>query len=587
MASGRFNIRRVHDDILPKNQERIQKCGDILVSQIPTCSEREKNRLLHCLRDPIAFGFRSVLLVAERQSSLIGFAVLMHNPKAGFTYLDFLCAAPGKTSGGIGGILYQRCREESLALKVCGLFFEVWSDDPELLLPQDKDKLEQNVARLRFYERFGARPIIGTRWDRPSHQKDIPVTHLCYDGLSADNPLKLTQGKAVVRAILEQKYADTVDQATIDNVVESMGDDPVKLREPRYIKKRVALPKIDYFHDPQIVMVVNEDHEKHEVHDRGYHETPVRINAIKEALSGGNLVRQIESRKWNDKYITVVHTPDYHRFLQEISVAVGEKSIYPDVFPLRNHHRQPKNPIHRAGWFCIDTFTPLNALAINAARNAVNCSLTAADEILQGRYRLAYALVRPPGHHAESRVFGGYCYYNNCAIAASYLLEQVPRIAIIDIDYHHGNGQQEIFYRRQDVLTVSIHGDPLVSYPFYTGFVDETGEGSGVGFNLNIPLPEKIDGPAYRRHGLEPAFDKIREFNPTILIVALGLDTAKADPTGTWMLNEKDLFINGQSIGELGLPTLVIQEGGYRIRTLGTNARNFLEGLCNGAKKFE
>jgi ribosomal protein S18 acetylase RimI-like enzyme len=211
-----------------------------------------------------------------------------------------------------------------------------------------------------------------------------------------------------------------------------------------------------------------------------------------------------------------------------------------------------------------------------AARHGVDCALTGAKEILDGR-RIAYALVRPPGHHAEHRTFGGFCYFNNVAIAAQFL-RAYGRVAILDIDYHHGNGQENIFYNRSDVFTVSLHGHPRFAYPYFSGFEEDIGAGDGEGFNLNLPLPETLDGEKYRRT-LSRALERIREFRPTFLIVALGLDTAKGDPTGTWALRGKDFELNGKLIGEMGLPTLVVQEGGYRTRTLGTNAARFFNGL--------
>ncbi len=225
----------------------------------------------------------------------------------------------------------------------------------------------------------------------------------------------------------------------------------------------------------------------------------------------------------------------------------------------------------------MDTFTPLNKNAFLAALGALDCALSGAQALAEGRH-LAYALVRPPGHHAERRLFGGFCYLNSAAAAAEYL-SAFGRVAMLDIDYHHGNGQQDIFYRRSDVLTVSLHGHPRFAYPYFTGFDDERGEGEGEGFNLNLPLPESLDGRGYRQ-ALERALKRIEAFNPQFLVVALGLDSAKGDPTGTWSLRAKDFEANGQMIGMLGLPTLVVQEGGYRNRTLGLNARSFLVGLA-------
>ncbi len=281
------------------------------------------------------------------------------------------------------------------------------------------------------------------------------------------------------------------------------------------------------------------------------------------------------------KHILAVHDADFVNYLRHACRNAPEsKSVYPYVFPIRNATRPPKELTVRAGYYCIDTFTPINRNAFPAAKRAVDCVLTAADEILEGR-RIAYALVRPPGHHAERRTFGGFCYFSNSAIGAQYL-SQHGKVAIIDVDYHHGNGQQDIFYERDDVLTVSIHGDPDFAYPYFTGFADERGAGPGEGFNLNIPLPENRDGSQYRK-ALEKAIRAVRDFAPAFLVIALGLDPAKGDPTGTWSLAAKDFEENGRMLGSLRLPTLVVQEGGYRTRTLGKNAKSFFRGLMDGA----
>jgi acetoin utilization deacetylase AcuC-like enzyme len=249
---------------------------------------------------------------------------------------------------------------------------------------------------------------------------------------------------------------------------------------------------------------------------------------------------------------------------------------------LRNVARPPKELAVRAGYYCIDTFTPLSANAWKAAKGAVDCALTAANLILEGQ-RLAYALVRPPGHHAERRAFGGFCYFNSAAIAAQ-LLSDFGNVAMLDIDYHHGNGQQVIFYKRPDVLTVSVHGHPSFAYPYFSGFADETGEGEGSGANLNLPLPEQLDPEEYHVT-LAKAIKRIRRFAPRYLVVCLGFDTAKGDPTGSWNLSAKDFEQIGQSIGQLGLPTVLVQEGGYRTRNIGINARHFFTGLWGASQQ--
>ena len=201
-------------------------------------------------------------------------------------------------------------------------------------------------------------------------------------------------------------------------------------------------------------------------------------------------------------------------------------------------------------------------------------------KILEG-YRLAYALVRPPGHHAEPSSFGGFCYFNSTAVAAEHL-SGYGKIAILDIDYHHGNGQQEIFYERSDVLTMSIHGHPSIAYPYFSGFVGEKGRGEGKGYNINIPLPESVDSEFYQCV-LRDALRRIKRFGPRFLVIAPGLDTTKEDPTGSWSLVAKDFESIGEMIGALRFPTLVVQEGGYDTQVLGINARQFLTGLWSGS----
>jgi acetoin utilization deacetylase AcuC-like enzyme len=267
-------------------------------------------------------------------------------------------------------------------------------------------------------------------------------------------------------------------------------------------------------------------------------------------------------------------------FIKKVSKEIDPgTSLYPYVFPLRNPDRPPKEFWVKAGYYCIDTFTPLSRYTYQAAFQAVECALTAADLLVQGEM-LSYALVRPPGHHAESRVFGGFCYFNSTAVAAHYL-SRFGRVAVLDLDYHHGNGQQEIFYRRRDVLTVSLHGDPSFAYPYFSGFRSEKGAGKGLGFNINIPLPEKLGGKEYRL-ALKNALKRVAAFRPEFLVIAFGADTAKGDPTGTWSLKASDFLANGVMVGAMPLPKLVVQEGGYRTRQLGVNVVAFLTGLLRG-----
>jgi len=568
-----FRIRPIHDDIHPQNRVALAEVQAILKIQFPGLSEAEVESIRTQLTNPFAKRFKTILYVAENERGRVqGFAVLMHDPIARFCYLDYIASARGLTSRGIGGALYQRVREEAAALEALGLFFECAPDEegatstPELL--------RQNRSRLRFYEQYGARPIVGTEYERPLKPGGLDMPHLVYDDLDLGRPLRRDTARRVVRAILERKYAELCPPEYVEAVVRSIRADPVDVRGPRYVKAaRTQQPAIAR----PIALVVNEQHQIHRVRDRGYVEAPVRIRAILRDLEPTGYFTRMSARDHGERHISAVHDAGFVRYLARVCKGVpNERSIYPYVFPIRNQARPPKDLAMQAGYYCIDTFTPLNESAYLAAREAVDCALTAADEIARGA-PIAYALVRPPGHHAERRVFGGFCYFNNTAIAANRL-SVLGRVAILDVDYHHGNGQQDIFYRRNDVLTVSIHGHPSFAYPYFSGYESERGEDEGEGFNLNLPLPENRNGDEYQE-ALTRALKRVADFKPDFLVVAFGLDTGRGDPTGSWSLNADDFEANGRLIGALRLPTLVVQEGGYRTRTLGVNARRFFTGL--------
>jgi len=571
-----LRIRRVYDDSLPVNREIIRQVKEILHARFSTVPEEEIEQIGEKLRNPFKQKFRSVLLVAETLKGRVqGFAFLLHEPEIRFTFLDWIAVAGVRAGSGIGGALYGRVRQESWALGVKGLFFECLPDTLEEC--PDKGLIKENQDRLRFYEQYGARPIINTAYESPVKAGDTCMPHLVYDGLEAQRPLRRSFAREVVRAILERKYPAYCPVDYVERVVASFKVDPVPLREYRYLKPEAVRTLVDNRTAEQIPLIVNDRHDIHHVHERGYVQSPVRVRSILAELEKSGLFARIKPRAFPDKHILAIHDPDLFNYLRRACNDVPEgKSLYPYIFPIRNKARPPKEPSVLSGYYCIDTFTPVNRNAYPAARRGVDCALTAANEILRGQ-RLAYALVRPPGHHAERRAFGGFCYFNNCAAVAHHLCAY-GKVAILDIDYHHGNGQQDIFYRRADVLTLSIHGHPSFAYPYFSGFTEEQGEGEGEGFNLNLPLPERVDGPAYRK-ALAKAIRRIKDFNPQFLVVAFGLDTAKGDPTGTWSLRVKDFEENGQMIGAMGLPTVVIQEGGYRNRTLGRNAMGFFRGL--------
>lgn len=570
-----FSIRRIHDDVLPVNKEAIRQVQEMLRSHFSAARPEDIEQIAEKLRNPFKQQFRSILYVAESKRKVSGFALLMHEPVLRFCYLDFLASDKALTGRGIGAALYQRVRREALLLGAKAVLFECLPDDPAMC--RDPEMLQQNIARLRFYERFGVRPIVGTAYETPVRPGDECVPHLMYDGLDRGEPPGREFARKAVRAILERKYAHLCPPEYVRRVVDSFRDDPVRIRLPRYAER--AMPRaarVCRLTEP-IPIVVNEKHDIHHVRERGYVEAPVRIKSILGELEPTGLFKRVEPKHFSDKHLRAVHDLGFLRYLKRACAGVPPgSSVYPYVFPIRNAARPPKALSVCAGYYCIDTFTPLNAEAYLAARRAVDCTLTAANAILTGR-RQAYSLVRPPGHHAERRSFGGFCYFNNAAVAAEYL-SRIGRVAVVDVDYHHGNGTQDIFYDRDDVLTISLHGHPNIAYPYFSGFEDERGAGRGEGCNVNYPLPERLDGLKYRKT-LARALHVVTKFQPAFLIVGLGLDTAKGDPTGTWNLGAKDFRENGRMLGELRLPTLVVQEGGYRTRTLGINARHFFEGL--------
>jgi acetoin utilization deacetylase AcuC-like enzyme len=571
-----FTIRRIFDAVLPVNRTALAEVQRIMLEQFRGVRAEEITGLGDRLVDPFLQRFRTMLLVAEgARRSVLGFAVVLQEPTLKFCYLDYIATGQATTRGGVGGALYERVRDEAVVLGAQAIFLECLPDDPREVA--SAEELKQNRARLRFYERYGARPLTDNDYQRPIQEGDKGLPLLVYDGLGAVDGPGADWTRKVVRAVLERKYYYLCPPEYISAVVRSFSTNPVPLRPPRYVKPLLIKPFV--VRKQRFPLIVNDRHDIHHVHDRGYVEAPVRIARIASEIERTGLFRQIAPKEHGEKHILAVHDMDFVKYLKRVCAALPPgKSVYPYVFPVRNQTRPPRDLSVRAGYYCIDTFTPLNENAFKAAQRAVDCALTGALALLDGD-RLAYALVRPPGHHAERRTFGGFCYFNNAAIAAQFLCAH-GKVAILDVDYHHGNGQQDIFYKRKDVLTVSIHGHPDFAYPYFSGFEEEQGEGEGASYNLNIPLPEKVDGQRHRK-ALTRALGVIRDFGPQFIVLCFGIDTAKADPTGTWTLQAMDFAAMGRLIADLERPTLVVQEGGYRTRTLGVSARAFFEGFFN------
>jgi acetoin utilization deacetylase AcuC-like enzyme len=253
--------------------------------------------------------------------------------------------------------------------------------------------------------------------------------------------------------------------------------------------------------------------------------------------------------------------------------------LMPYTWPARTLRAVVPVSLHgQLGYYSFDGGAPITAGTWRAAYSAAQVALTAQAAIQNGAH-CAFALCRPPGHHAASDLMGGYCYLNNAAIAAQAFLDQGrKKVAILDVDYHHGNGTQSIFYERSDVLFTSIHGHPEAEFPFFLGYADELGEGAGEGFNFNYPLAA---GSAWDRWSaaLELACTEIEGYDADVLVISLGVDTFKNDPISQFKLDSPDYLRMGERIARLGKPTLFVMEGGYAVEEIGINAVNVLEGF--------
>ncbi|WP_374422565.1 histone deacetylase family protein [Chromobacterium sp.] len=279
-----------------------------------------------------------------------------------------------------------------------------------------------------------------------------------------------------------------------------------------------------------------------------------------------------------------VHSARYVRFLEQAWdewAATGRShDALPLIWPVRDLRSdiEPEFIDGKLGFYAMDAGVAITAGTWRAVSASANLALTGMDALLAGESS-AFALCRPPGHHAAAEYMGGYCYLNNAAIAVQSCLDGgARRVALLDVDYHHGNGGQSIFYLRDDVMFLSLHGDPKSSYPYFSGHRDEAGAGAGLGFNHNYPLPHGTGWPAYGE-ALRHACGRIAAYAPDALVVSLGVDTFKEDPISQFRLEREDFLRLGETLGGLGLPTLFVMEGGYMVDDIGVNAVNVLMGF--------
>jgi acetoin utilization deacetylase AcuC-like enzyme/GNAT superfamily N-acetyltransferase len=572
-------IRFVHVFDADHDARRLGEAQRIFRSYFGGANGEYAEQIPDLLRRQGELGQRTLIITAEEpRGGVMAFAMAFHYPDINATLLDYIVVDPAVRQRGIGGALYEALREYLGRLGTRGLYLEVRPDDPAL--EPDPAVRRENRARIRFYERYGARVVLGTAYEAPHPGKAEGEPYIVFDALGAERVPSADEVRDIVAALLYRKYRYAPDDGYAAEVVRSVGERPITLQPPRSRAAPARAPTAHGVFTPCKVLVAPQ-HRLHHVRERGYVERPVRVDRILQAITSLPGLEVLGVTEHGDAPILAVHDADYVGYLERVcSKLEPGRAVYPYVFPIRLRDRQPLDEEMRAGYYCIDTFTPLTHNAYVAARAAVDCALTGADLLARGE-RLAYAICRPPGHHAERRVYGGFCYFANAAIAAQALRAHAERVAVLDIDFHHGNGTQDVFYDRADVLTVSIHGDPSYAYPYFAGFADERGVDAGEGFNHNFPLPEGVGDDAYLAV-LAEALARVREFAPEFLVLSVGLDIAKGDPTGAWAISPDGFERIGGAIAALGLPTLAVQEGGYDTRVLGRNARHFLAGLQRG-----
>ena len=338
----------------------------------------------------------------------------------------------------------------------------------------------------------------------------------------------------------------------------------------------------------------SETHRQHdppfEVIDGGqrtpYLENPGRIDSILAALREQQWAEFVEPSEFGLDPILAVHAPDYIEFLAsawqqwlaaypENQQAPADAVLLPATFALRRQPHKPSSLLGRAGYHMMDLSAVIVAGTYVAAVSSVYSALSAADAVSKdGSGRSAFALCRPPGHHAGRDYAAGYCFINNAAVCAQWLSDR-GKVAILDVDYHVGNGTQDIFYERDDVLTVSIHADPASEYPYYAGYADETGSGLGIGYHRNFPLPAGTDDEHYLA-ALDEAISLIVGFAPRYLVVSAGMDTYEKDGLGRFKITTDGIHAIGARIAQLQLPTAILLEGGYNNSDLGRNLVSFL-----------
>jgi acetoin utilization deacetylase AcuC-like enzyme len=338
---------------------------------------------------------------------------------------------------------------------------------------------------------------------------------------------------------------------------------------------------LTYFHPAQL------KHHPRTYLSRGQMRTPQEIPERALRLVEASKALGFDVREPDDfgsAPLAAVHGMNYLRFLEEAHREWKKMPAEWGDEVMSNVYIRENNPLRgvlgQAARYLADGSCPVGADTHESAYWSAQSALAGANAIMGGE-REAYALCRPPGHHARAEAAGGFCYLNNAAIAAQALRGKHARVAILDTDMHHGQGIQEIFYDRSDVLYVSIHGDPTNFYPVVAGFEEERGAGDGEGYNVNLPMPHGSSEDVFFDR-LDAAVRVLERFQPEVLVLALGFDIYKDDPQAMVAVTTEGFGKLGRTIGELKLPTLIVQEGGYHIDTLEVNAQAFFNGFSGG-----
>ncbi len=306
-------------------------------------------------------------------------------------------------------------------------------------------------------------------------------------------------------------------------------------------------------------------------------ETSERVNRIKKELEQHGNFEFRKPTLCNDKLIEQIHDKNYLQFIKSNS---SQQLEYPSVFNYTDEKKPPENSIAKKGYYIFDTYTPLTKNIWQIAKESASCAISGSDLLIKNE-GVVYALCRPPGHHATKNMAGGYCYLNNSALAAQNLINKnAKKIVILDIDFHHGNGTQNIFYDRSDVLFISLHADPKRKFPYFSGKTSEKGIKKGMNYNYNFPLPENTNDNAFLTT-LNKATKIIKKYNPNYLIVSVGLDPYEKDPICDFKISLSGFNKIGKKIASLPYKTLLVQEGGYCLEDLGKCALEFLKPFIN------